>query len=117
MGQESETIMRIFALTEVEQKNFDTVMSKFDCYFRPKVNYIEYRVAFQQRAQKHEESIEQFKRALYEKNENIRDRIIIGCRDKELSRSLRLKGNELTLDDAVTTARQYEQVKCQLNVK
>ena len=66
MGQESETIMRTFALKEVEQKNFYTVMSKFDFYFRPKVNYIEYRVAFQQRAQKHEESIEQFTRALYE---------------------------------------------------
>ena len=127
MGQESAAIMRTFALTKVEQKNFDTVMSKFDCYFRLKVNYIEYRVAFQQRAQKHEESVEQFIRALYEiaencnygeqKHENIRDRIIIGCRDKELSRSLRLKGNELTLDDAVTAARQYEQVKCQLNVK
>ena len=121
MGQESETIMRTFALTEVEQKNFDTVMSKFDCYFRPKVNYIEYRVTFQQRAHKHEESIEQFIRTLYEiaencnygkqKHKNIRDRIIIGCRDKALSRTLRLKGNELTLDDAVTTARQYEQVK------
>ena len=69
MGQESETIMRTFALTEVGQKNFDTVTSKFDCYFRPKVNYIENRVAFQQRAQKHE-SIEQFIRALYEIAEN-----------------------------------------------
>ena len=55
MGQELETVMRTFALTEVEQKNFHPVMSKSDCYFRPKVNYIEYRVAFQQRAQKHEE--------------------------------------------------------------
>ena len=122
MGQESETIMITFALTEVEQNNFYTVMSKFNFYFRPKVNYIEYRVAFQQRGAKHEESIEQFTRALYEiaencnygeqKHENIRDRII-WCRDKRLPRS----GNELTLDDAVTTVRQYEQVKSQLNVK
>ena len=28
-----------------------------------------------------------------------------------------LKGNELTLDDAITTARQYEQVKSQLSTK
>ena len=122
MGQESETIMRTFALPEVEQKNFDTVMSKLDCYFRPKVIYTEYRVAFQQRAQKHEESVEQ----LYEiaencnygeqKHENMRERIITGYLDNELSRALRFKGNELTLDDAVTTVRQYDQVKCQLNV-
>ena len=47
---------------------------------------------------------------------NRNNRIITGYRDNELSRSLRLKGNELILDDALTTARQYEQVKCQLNV-
>ena len=127
MGSEAETIMKTFALTEVEQQNYDTVLNKFDCYFRPKVNYIEYRVAFQQRTQQHDEPIEQFIRALYEisencnysdqKHENIRDRIIIGCRDKELSQALRLKGNELTLDDAIDTARQYEQVKQQLKVK
>ena len=33
----------------------------------------------------------------------IRDRIVIGCQDKEVSQSLGLKGNELTLDDAITT--------------
>ena len=34
-----------------------------------------------------------------------------------MSQSLRLKGNELTLDDAITTARQYEQVKSRLSTK
>ena len=77
--------------------------------------------------QNYDEPIEQFIRALYEiaencnygenKHENIRDRIVIGCHDKEVSQSLRLNGNELTLDDAITTARQYEQVKSQLSTK
>ena len=43
MGDESETKFKTFALTDVEQNDFDTVMSKFDTYFRPKVNYLEYR--------------------------------------------------------------------------
>ena len=73
----------------------------------------------------YDEPIEQLIRALYEiadncnhgenKHENIRDRIVIGCQDKEVSQSLRLKGNELTLNDAIATARQYEQVKSQLS--
>ena len=102
-------------------------MNKFDTYFRPKVNYLEYRVSFQNRVQNNDEPIEQFIRSLYEiaengnygenKHENVRDRIVIGCQDKELSQSLRIKGNELTLDEAITTARQYEQVKSQLNTK
>ena len=100
---------------------------RFDTYFRPKVNYLEYRVLFQNRVQNYDEPIEQLIRDLYEiaencnygenKHENIRDRIVIGCQDKEVSQSLRLKGNELTLDDAITTARQCEQVKSQLSTK
>ena len=91
------------------------------------MNYLEYRVLFHNRVQNYDEPIDQFIRALYEiaencnygenNQENIRDRIVIGCQDKEVSQSLRLKGNELTLDDAITTARQYDQVKSQLSTK
>ena len=55
MGDEPETILKTFALTDLEQNDFDTVMSKFDTYFRPKVNYLEYRVLFQNK--NHDEPI------------------------------------------------------------
>ena len=77
--------------------------------------------------QNYDEPIEQFIRALYEiaencnygesKHENTQDRIVIGCQDKEVSQSLRSKGNQLILDDAIATARQYEQVTSQLSTK
>ena len=70
IGDESETIFKTFALTDVEQNDFDTAMSKFDTYFRPKVNCLEYRVLFQNRVQKYGVPIEQFIRALYEIAEN-----------------------------------------------
>ena len=66
MGDESETLFKTFALTAVEQNDFDSVMRKFDTYFRPKVNYSEYRVLFQNRVQSYDEPIEQFIIALYE---------------------------------------------------
>ena len=101
MGDESETIFKTLALTDVEQNDFDSVTIKFDTYFRPKVNHLEYRVSFQKRVQNYDEPIEQFIRALYEiaencncsenKHDNIRDRIVIGCQDKEVSQSHRLK--------------------------
>ena len=37
--------------------------------------------------------------------------------DSPVGWSIPLKGNELTLDDAITTAKQYEQVKSQLSTK
>ena len=93
MGDESETIFKTFALTDVEQNDFDTVMSKFDNYFRPKVNYLEYRVLFQNRVQNYDGPIEQIIRALYEiaencnygenKHEYIRDIIAIGAKIKK----------------------------------
>ena len=48
-----------------------------------------------------------------EKEETIRDRFILGLQDQELSQKLQLE-NDLALDKAVTTARQYELVKTQI---
>lgn len=71
---------------------------KLDNYFMPKVNVIHERVRFYQRVQKQGESVEELIRSLHElaetcafgeaKSKNIRDRLVIGVLDKELSQLL-----------------------------
>ena len=48
-----------------------------------------------------------------EKEETIRDRLVLGLQDQELSQKLQLE-SDLTLDKAVTIARQQELVKTQI---
>ena len=48
------------------------------------------------------------------REESIRDRLVLGVRDRELSEKLQLQAN-LTLKDAVQQARQFELVKHQLS--
>ena len=58
------------------------------------------------------EKVETFIRALYE----LRDRIVVGIRDKELSRKLQMLPN-LTLEMTVQEARQHEEVKAQVSLQ
>ena len=77
---------------------------------------------FNKRQQKEGESIEQYIRALYDlagrcqfgesKDNNIRDRLVVGMLDEKLSQDLQLK-KDLTLL-AVEIARQADQVKNQI---
>ena len=72
------------------------------------------------------EKVETFIRALYElsehcdfgitRDEHIRDRIVVGIRDKELSRKLQMLPN-LTLEMTVQEARQHEEVKAQVSLQ
>src|SRR4029434_3609898 len=50
---------------------------------------------------------------LVKRNEHIRDRLVVGIRDKELSRRLQLRA-DLTLEQAVLMARQTEEVAEQI---
>ena len=123
MGAESETIFQSFALSAEDSKVIKTVLEKFDSYFEPKRNVIHERAMFYERSQKEGESVEAYIRTLHEmathceftkKEEQIRDRLVVGLRDKEVSQELQLKGNDLTLDQACTLARNTESVKRQL---
>ena len=123
MGPESEQVYSNFKFTnEDDRNNFKKVMEKFDQHFIPQRNVIFERARFNQRCQEENESIEAYVRALFEfaehcdfenrKEDFIRDRLVIGLRDKELSQYLQLEKN-LTLSSAVDTCRHRELVSLQ----
>ena len=129
MGPESERIFQSFTLPAATEaiadpaNHFDTVLKLFDTHFVPKRNVIHERAKFYSRSQSQSETIEQYVRALYElaehtdfqnKDESIRDRLVLGIVDKELSQKLQLMKN-LTLQTAIEEARHYELVKGQVD--
>ena len=55
-GNEADNIMKSFDPTVEESKSYDTVLARFDQYFKPKMNIIRLRRIFNRRLQnKHEE--------------------------------------------------------------
>lgn len=121
MGPCAEKIFDMFGLTQ-EQQTYDTVITKFTEYFAPKRNIIHQRAQFHRREQRSHESIEEYIRSLYQLSEHaefpnrddcIRDRLVLGVCDRELSEKLQLK-SDLTLKEAITISRQSEMVKKEL---
>ncbi|XP_074611079.1 uncharacterized protein LOC141865664 [Acropora palmata] len=123
MGREAEHVYKSFTLEEGDEEKFDVILAKFDGHFVPKRNTIHERARFYQRNQKQGESVESFVRSLYElaehcdfgtiRDQQIRDRIVIGISDKTVSQKLQLK-SDLTLETAIQIARQSELVKSQV---
>lgn len=128
MGRDAEPIYNSFVFPAAAEDNphpefdFNAVFQKFDEHFVPKRNVIHERACFHKRTQRAGESVEAFVRSLYElaqhgefgncKDEQIRDRIVIGITDKEVSQKLQLEA-DLTLERAVQLARQSELIKQQ----
>ena len=122
MGDEADDILRSFGLSADDAKKYDVLKGKFDSHFIKRRNVIYERARFNQRRQEAGESVDCFVTALYGlaehceyaalHDEMIRDRIVVGLRDAKLSESLQLDP-ELTLEKAVTKARQAEAVKQQ----
>ena len=100
-------ILISFKLFEEQQKEYDTVVAKFERHFVKKRNVIFERAKFNQRKQEEGESVDDFVTALYCLSEHcqygnlcdemIRDRIVVGLRDSSLSEKLQLEP-ELTLE-------------------
>lgn len=98
---------------------------KFDDFFKVRKNVIYERARFNQRCQRDDENMEQFIASLYSladrcefedlRDSMIRDRIVVGIRDKTLSESLQMD-SKLTLEDAKRKARQREAVSRQQEV-
>lgn len=103
-------VFNSFQLTDADQKNFATVVTRFDTFCTPKRNETFERYVFNSRCQAENESVEEFILDLKLKSQScnfgelasslIKDRIVIGVRDKHLREKL-LEETDLTLEKAI----------------
>lgn len=125
MGDKAEDILLSFKLSVEELKRYNTVMGKFKTHFGEKTNIIYERARFNQRRQDANENVDDFIADLFRlaetcnfgdlREELIRDRIVVGVRNTKLSEAMQLQA-DLTLEKAVTKARQADEVKRQQGV-
>ena len=122
MGDEADDILRSFGLSAEDSKKYSVVKGKFESHFVPRRNVIFERAKFNQRRQEDGETVDAFITDLYRlaefcdykvlQGEMIRDRIVVGIRDSQLSEKLQMDPN-LTLEKAVAQSRQAESVRKQ----
>jgi len=120
IGKEAEHIFKALTFEEGDKNKYNVVLNIFQEHFVPKRNIIHERACFHRRVQKDGEPVEAFIRNLYElaehcefglqKDEQIRDRVLIGILNKSTSQKLQMK-SDLNFDTAIQMARQTEQVK------
>ena len=122
MGDEADDILSSFHLPLEDKVKYDIVKEKFEGYFVKRRNVIFERAKFNQRRQEPGKPVDSFITSLHclaehcgygdLHNRMIRDRIVVGLQDVSLSEKLQLDP-DLTLEKAVTAARQKEAVKQQ----
>lgn len=127
MGSEAEKIFTSFEfMGEDDKKDYDVILANFDDYFIPRRNIIHERACFYHHNQLQGEKAEAYIRVLYElaencdfgdkRDEHIRDRLVLGIRDKELSQKLQLTA-DLTLAHVIQQVRQSEEVVKQISLQ
>lgn len=105
------------------REDYATVVKLLDDYFVPKRNIIYERAKFNTRNQQPGESAEAYIRSVTEQaskcdfqaaeSEMIRDRLVVGMLDKDLSQKLQLNRDKLTLEEVKLSFRDTELVKKQ----
>ena len=115
MGEDAEDTLASTDISSADRKKLDSVIDKFDAFFKVRKNVIFERARFNRRSQCPDESVEQFITSLYSladscdygtlRDEMIRDRIVVGIRDQSLSERLQLDAR-LTLESAKMLVRQ-----------
>ncbi|XP_037503001.1 uncharacterized protein LOC119377726 [Rhipicephalus sanguineus] len=119
MGRQARQIFNTFSLSTEDSKNFDLVKAKFDSHFVQARNVVYESACFNRREQEPSETVDQYVTALYNmadrcdygdlRDRLIRDRFVLGLRDKKLCEALQMDAN-LTLAMALAKARQKESV-------
>jgi len=122
LGSKGEDVLSSFNLTNEEVENYNVVVARFNTYFNVRTNVIYERAVFNRINQNDSDSVDDFITRLYSqvdkcrygnlRDEMLRDRIVVGIKDKSLSEKLQLD-SELTLERAVTQVRNAELVKLQ----
>ncbi|UYV76787.1 hypothetical protein LAZ67_14002017, partial [Cordylochernes scorpioides] len=123
MGDRADDIFKTFKFEkEEEATKIDSVLKAFDSHFCVRKNIIYERAKFNSRIQEDREPVDEFITSLYKLADScefeglheqlIRDRIVVGVRDKALSERMQLD-SELTLEKAVKLVRQQEAVRQQ----
>ena len=121
LGEEADDVLSSTNISEEDGKKYDKVVEKFDEHFQVRKNVIYERARFNKRDQLEGETAEEYITALYAlvktcdykaelQDEMIRDRLVVGIRDKALSEKLQMEA-KLTLESAKKTIRQREAVK------
>ena len=122
MGNEADRILDNFTMPDGDREKFKPVLEKFDAYFVPKRNIIHERAQFHRCSQRESETVDEYVRRLYEaaqyadfpdKEDTIRDRLVLGLLDSEISEKLQIEEN-LTLDKAISISKRDDAVKKQL---
>ena len=125
MDKDTDDVLVSTNITEDERKSFNDVVAKFDEHFKIHYNLIFERAKFNKRVQLEGKSAEQYITVLYHlaetcnygemKSEMIRDRLVVGIRDENLSQQLQTD-SELTLDKAKKKIHQKEAVHQQQEI-
>ena len=105
--------------TQESDRDYEVLVRKFTEFFVPKRNIIYERSYFREKSQGKDETVEEYARELHlraqhcgfkDQDDQVRDRIIVGLKDTIVKQKLELI-DDLTLDQAITIARQHEQIK------
>ncbi|XP_025757966.1 uncharacterized protein K02A2.6-like [Oreochromis niloticus] len=125
MGDAAADVLAVLPLCDADKKKYATVKEAFDKHYVGKHNVIFERAQFNSRRQQDGEGTESFITAVHKlaencafgalKDELIRDRIVVGIKDKRLSEQLQMD-SELTLAKAIEKVRQSEMVKKQQSI-
>ena len=116
MGDCADDILTTLSIDE-ETVSFADIKTELNNYFGARQNVVVERARFNKRVQRQPEAIDSFIQDLYKiaegcnygtlKEELIRDRIVVGVADDDLSEQLQSKAN-LTLQEAVQLSGQTE---------
>ena len=122
MGPEAEDVLNMTGITAAQRATYAGVVRKLDEHFGVRKNVIFERAKFNTRRQLSGETSEQYILALYtlaercnytsreQMEQEIRDRLVVGIRDEQLSKKLQLD-SALDLDKAKKLVRQTEAVQ------